>query len=682
MAQKQEAMDRRQSAPSTWNLERDKTLAAKKLVEWNDEGIACNWTRASRTYLFGSAFEGYTLTNLSGFGCDVRGADLVLDGDDVPITVNRVRALGKAFVAKTGANDDPVPQFVTNDGTYDQQQAAKNMDDVVCSEYSQQQGGYADFHALCRKLELMVTTALGRGWIFVFPGTYGGRVKPEAEIDDGLTINVIREHQYGRIIRLSRSTWRDPEALIAKCGKKHKQAILDNVEVLQPDIKSGAATKAFPTMNHEVTPTQRLVRVVQGWSISLGKNDPGRELFTLKDGHWLEDNKWERASPPGRHIDYEEELSAAGGTPLTQTIYRLFCREQELIHDVDQVERNMPIEVMVTRTGDPSSSGTTVKKQLESAKGIVVLEVPNVEGAVQAMEMKGLPRKSMELLTLYSGLQHEIPGISRGHADATQQKNVSSGIQASLEASLFPELHADFVLRFNRFRAVDCAELFVWAIQDIVENGDLYSIWAGDDETKRMLKGDDLDLDMQKYKIAVKAASARKDSPASRLAKAEKWLTDPTVTFTGADMAQFWKTEDVDRFTEELDAITEGVRKQIRKWRSLPLAQAETQYRSPAKWMTIQGLESALRVVVADYEDARDSNVPEPRLRLWENYMNQCTSLIRTLKKEEAMLQALAAGHTPGATNGPAVPGAAAGAAAGPGPSPGGPAAGPGGPPN
>lgn len=674
MAPKQQSSDRRQSAPSTWNLERDKALAAKKLVEWNDEGIAANWTRASRAYLFASAFEGYTLTNLSGFGCNVLQTDLALDGDEVPITVNRVRALGKAFVAKTGANDDVVPQFVTNSGTFDQQQSAENMDRVVCAEYEQQQGAYADFHALCRKLELMVTTALGRGWVFVFPGNYGGRIKPEAEIDDGLTINMVREHQYGRIIRLSRSTWRDPESEIAKYPKK-RQAILENVEVMQPDIKAGSGIRAFPDLNTQVSPSLRLVRVVQGWSIGLGAKDPGREMFVLKDGTVLEDNRWDRPSPPCRHIDYEEELSAGGGTPLTQTIYRLFCREQELINDADQVERNMPCEVLLTRTGDQMSAGTTVKKQLESAKGIIVVEVPQVEGAVEAMEMKGLPRKTMELLTLYAGLQHEIPGISRGHADATQQKNISSGIQASLEASLFPELHADFVLRFNRFRAVDCAELFVWAIQDIVEAGDLYEVWAGDDETKRMVKGDDLDLDMQKYKIQIKPASSRKDSPATRLQKAEKWLTDPTVTFTGADMAQFWKTYDVDRFSEELDAITDGVRRQIRKWRSLPILEAQAQYRSPAKWMTIQGLESALRVVVADYEDARDSNVPEDRLGLWENYMNQCTSLIRTLKTEEAKLQAIAAGHNPGAPN-------AAGPGANPGPSPGGPTIAPGRVPN
>ncbi len=662
---------RKQKAPSTWHLGRTSTEAAKGLVEWNDEGIACNWSKAARAYLYASAFEGYSITSLGAFGCDVQCESLTV-GEEVPIYVNRVRSMGQTFVAKTGANDDPVPQFVTNGGTFEEQQAAETMDRVICAEYDAQHGGYTDFHALCRKLELMVATALGRGWVFVFPGVYGGKAKPEAEIDDGLTINVVREHQYGRILRLSRSTWRDPEALIAKYPRK-RAAILENVEVVQANLDSGwAKNSAFPSLNSSVQPTQRLVRVVQGWHISTGKKDPGRELHTLKDGTWLEDNEWTRSTPPCRHIDYDEELSGAGGVPLTHAIYRLFVREQELIDTCDRLETTTPLEVFLTRRSN--GDGPSVKKQLEGAAAIEVVEVDDPANALVPVDMNGLPRKTVELMDRYADSQHEVLGISRGHADAVQQKNVNSGIQASLDASLFPERHADFVLRFNRFRAVDCAELFVWAIQDIVDSGELYSIWAGDEEIRKLVKGDDLDLDLEKYRLQVKPSSARKDSVATRLQKAEKWLQDPSVQFTGADMAQFWKTYDVSSFSEELDGITDGVRRQLKKWRSPPLEQAQAEYRSPAKWFTIQGLESALRVVVSDYEDARDGKVPEERLRLWENYMNQCVSLIRTLKMEEAQLAAVASGKVPGGANVSPIQNPAAGAAPGGGPPGGGPA--------
>lgn len=649
--------DRKQMAPSTWHLETDRTRAAKGLVQWSDESIVANWPIASRAYLYASAYEGYMLTSLNSFGADV-ACDLTLGDRDVPVYVNRIRAIGKAFVAKTGANDDPVPQFVTNAGDFAQRQAAEDMDGVVCAEYSSQQGAYADFHGLCRKLELMVTTALGRGWIFVFPGCYAGKWKPEAEIDDGLSIGLVREHQYGRIIRLTRSTWRDPEHLMGRYKtKKHREAILKNVELVQPEIKSGRALNA--TAGAELRPTQRLVRVVQGWSIGSGPDDPGREMFTLKDGHWLEDNVWERQGPPGRHIDYEEDLGAGGGTPLTHAIYRLFCREQEMIHDANELERNSSMKTLLV------PMGSTIKKQLESSTGINVIEVEgDLNTQIRELEDKPLPRKTVELLTMYAGLQHEIPGVSRAHADATQPNHVSSGVQASLEASLFPELHADFVLRFNRFRAVDCAELFVWAIQDIVASGDAYETWAGDDEVRRLIKGDKLDMDQSKYKIQVKPASERKDSLSARQAKAERWLEDPTVTFTGADMAQFWKTNDVDHYSDELGAITAGVQRQMRQWRSLPLETARARYRSPAKYMTLNGLESALRVVVADYEDARDGKVPEDRLKLWEQYMDQCVALIRALKLDEAQLMAEAQLAAQGAANGQ-VAAAGTGAAAG-----------------
>ena len=101
------------------------------------------------------------------------------------------------------------------------------------------------------------------------------------------------------------------------------------------------------------------------------------------------------------------------------------------------------------------------------------------------------------------------------------------------------------------------------------------------------------------------------------------------------------------------------------------MEQAQAKWRSPAKWMTIDGLQSALRIVVADYEDARDGAVPEDRLRLWENYMNQCVALIRALRLDEAQLvaeaQMAAAQSARGAGNGGQVPAAGAGAATGPG---------------
>ncbi len=669
MAKKQSATadQLRILAPSIWHKYPDKTKAAKALVQWNDESITGNWSRASRVYMYSSAYEGYTVTSLSAFGVDVR-SDMMLEGDAVPILVNRIRSMAKTFVAKTGANDDPVPQFVTNGGDYAQQQAAQNMDDVICAEYGCQQGGYADFHALARKLELMITTALGRGWVFVFPGEYGGRWKPEAEIDDGLSIGTVREHQYGRILTLCRSTWRDPEALMSRTAKKHHAAILRNVEVIQPDIKSGGAR--LREVHSFSQPAQRLVRVIQGWHISTGKDDPGREMHTLKDGHWLEDNEWTRATPPGRHIDYDEELSAAGGTPLTQEVYRMFCRENEMYDNVDKLEQTTPLQTWVIPKG--TTEGGEIKEQLESAEAVKIIEVTgSPKDAAMVIDSSGLPRTSMELIDRFAALQHEVTGISRGHNDGTQPSNVSSGVQASLEASLFPERHADFVLRFNRFRAVDCSELFVWAIQDIVADKQKYETWAGDPDVKRLVKADDLDLDLSKYRTQIKPASERKDSVATRMQKAERWLNDPSVQFTGADMAQLWKTWDTDSAGDELTGVTDGVRKQLRKWRMLPLAEAESKWRSPAKWMTIEGLQSALRIVVADYEDARDGNIPEDRLRLWENYMNQCVALIRALRLDEAKLmaeaQVAAAQKGAGAANGSPIPAAAAGAAPRPG---------------
>lgn len=628
--------DRRQQAPSTWHLRKTKAEAAKALLEWSNEAIQENGPHASRVYIYGSAYEGYTLTNLNSFGADLR-TDLVLESLTIPVYVNRVRALVQTHVAKTGRNDNPRPQFVTNDADYEQAQAAEVMGHVVNAEYGCDHGAFPDIDHLFTKLQLLVESCLGRGWVFVFPRMVNGRMKPEAEIDDGLTIGVVRERQHGRVIRLVRSTWCDPEWLVSQYPES-REAVLRNIEMVTPELKSGSAVTPY-SANGQVKHPRRMVRLIQGWHCSTGPRDPGREMFVLQDGTWLCDNVWERRTPPCRHIDYDEELSGEEGTSLTHTIYRMFCREQEMLHDSDNLERNSPQRVFEVQTGTPDAG--SVKKQLESAPGILLLET-GTGNAVREVATSGLNRATTELLTVYAGAQHEILGIPRAHSDGSQPSHISSGVQASLEASLFPERHADFVMRFNRFRAVDVAELFVWAIQDIVDSDETYEIWAGDEGVKRRVKGSDLDLDMTKYVVEIKPSSDRKDSVATRLDKAERWLQDPTVQFTGADMAQFWKTFDVDHVSNELDAITAGVRRQIQKWRALPLAEARASYLSPAKWMTIEGLQSAQRTVVADYEYARDSKVPQERLNLWETYMNQCVALIRQLRLEEAQLMAQA----------------------------------------
>lgn len=617
-------------ANETWWARKTPQEAAEALVCWANDSIQNNLYRASRAYRYASLYEGYTLTNLSSFGADM-SIDAVLDGWNVPVIRNKCRRLVLTVINKAFANDNPAPQFVTKGADYELTLAAENIDQAVMAEFDQEQGEFSDIHEMWRHAGTIATSATGRCYIFAFPG----ETQVEAQLDDSLTVGVVKASQYGQIQTLVRTIWQDPEDLCEKYPDQAKQ-ILDSVEEMCIPIVAG--TPVGKELAGHYMARRRQVRVIQGWRCKVGNRD-GRRMYVLRDGTILgdSDKPWTKKRPPCVWWDYERELGGEGGTPLTQTIYRMAMRQNEITHDMDRSQVNQPQVTYLVQKG--TSDETAVKGQLEGATGVKIVTIAGKIGdAVQVMDNKGLANNSIQLEGIYDAGMHEDTGIARNQTSGQGQAGTTSGIMESLRASYLTENLADQTRRLVRARAVDTARIFVWALQEMIENADgEFERWVGNDKFKKQLKASDLDLDENKYVLSIKPVSDEKDSPQTRLQKAEKMLADPTIPFTGADMVQAWTTFDTDRTAEELYAIPAWVNEQHKRWlKSSPKEMSKDSfYQSPARWMGMDGLKTALRLTAAKYLWSRQEGADPQRLKYFEKFMDETVSLI---EKEELRL--------------------------------------------
>ncbi len=617
---------------------------------WCDDIMTANMWKAARAYRHSCAYDGVTLT--SRYASEAGYDDSVWDGAEVPVIVNTVRRMVNTFVAKSFANDNPVPQMVSNDGTFEQRLAAEAIDEALMAEFELPHGQFASIHELHRHGGTMSTGSTGQYWVFAFPGE--GKV--EAELDDGLTIGTVRTGQFGRILTMCRTVWRDPEWLCVRYPDAAED-IMRNVETVNANTRYGDA-RMSPSPNSRMGSrgiARRLVRVHQGWRSQINEDNPGCQTFVLKDGTMLEDEEWLHDEPPGKSWEFERELDGEGGVSLTQTVYRMFMRMNEATHDADRAQRNMPQAAFLCQRG--TGEAEAVNAQLQGSTGVKVIEVTgNVNAAVKAFEMPGLQRAGQELIERYNQGMHDVTGISRAQSSGARQPGTTSGLHESLTASYYTENFADAERRLIQFRAVDCAKLFVWALQKVVEGR--YSRWVGDGKKRRELTGKDLDLDDSKYVIQIKPTSEEKDSPKARLEKIERLVQDPAAKATAADLIEAWKSYDEKAVERRIYAAQEWTETQCSKWLRLPETDLRGAYQSPSKWMRRDGLETALSICWKNMVDAREQDAPQSRLRYFEQFADECVELIQQDEQRQADLANTSTRNifstdlTPGATNG------------------------------
>lgn len=574
--------------------------ACQRMMAECARAVQDNESRRSESLQFASLFEGVAMTSFDERGYDYDDDEVFRDLD-IPIIRNTCRSIVTTALAKITAQDSPLPQFMSNGGDWETRCKAQRLDRLVTAEYSQPQGQFANLHELFRHGANLAMAATGSFAVFFLSGP--DRVI--AELDDTLTIGMETEGRFGRIISLVRTAWYNCDALIERFPD-FEDEILAAEERMPDGIQE----------MQELRPT-RGVRVYQGWRVRLGKKNYGRELFCLKDGTVLRDNKeYDRPDPPVAIWHYERTLYGRWGSSLTRTIYNQCCRINEIIADVDSAEKNSPQNLVLHKT-DAIKPGDT-----EKVKGWQFVEITGSGILGDGFQIVSPPKynqQSVDLLLFHEGGAHAISGVSEQHSSAKKASGTTSGRHENMVAALFTERFAEIERRLIDMRTTLSARLIVWALQDMIDEVPDYKRLYVKGDFIEEIKLEDLDLDMERYTITIAPVSEDKDSPRARLEWAEGMADIGMIS--GAELLSFQQDYDQKAKSQLTLAQENWLERQIDMW----LHSDKVEYQGPIQWMD---LTSAARMVAQALLVARTKKAPAQRLQWFTRFLDEVQTYI------------------------------------------------------
>jgi hypothetical protein len=621
--------------------------AAQLLLRDARQVFQDNGPRYGECQAYASLFEGLELTSFEAGGYRFDSHDVWGDLLDAPIIKNTARSIGMTQVALLTSNDSPLSQFMTNRGGWEESVKAVRMGRLVDAEVEQPQGQFSTLHEMHRHGATLAINVTGSYMIFFFPGDEGVR----CELDDTLAVGIEQSGRFGRITSLCRTVWRDADELAADFPDYE-----DEIYANEDACLDGTVALADNTNENRLRP-KRGVRVVQGWFMKY-KGCIGREMWVLDgDGTVLRDRDFDRKVGPWVKWDYERSLYSVWGTPCTRNIYEMAMRENRMLCDMDNAERNSPQCVLVLpenaeREGD-----------LDEARGWAIIRSTVPAGQFNWVAPPKYNEQSAVFVDRMAAGCQDISGVNNQHSAAAKQPGTTSGKHEHLVASLHSERFADQERRLIQCRAIDTAKRIVEALEELLEENPEFSrVWARGDKAEE-IRASDLDLDASKYTITVAAVSEDKNSPKARMEMAYGWLEQGIIT--GTEFASIQQTFATQEKAANILAQEQWIEKQIDKWlHAKPEDRLEEGfYQGPTEWID---LPSALRQVQLAQLQARSRNAPADILDWFDkflaeasDYMDQDTAQAQTSINTDA---AGAATIFPGVSDQTAAPAAPVGA--------------------
>lgn len=633
------------SCAEHWSRLSDSAEAAQQLMTDCQRAVQDNEGRRSEALQFFSLFEGVSMTSFDERGYDYDDDEVFRDLD-IPVVRNTCRSIVTTALAKITAQDSPLPQFMSNGGDWETRTKAVRLDRLVCAEYRQPQGQFANLHELFRHGANLAMAGVGSFAVFYLAGP--DRVI--AELDDTLTLGIETGGRFGRIVTLVRTAWYHPEELICRFPEFEDEILAS--EERMPDGLNDM---------QDLRPT-RGVRVYQGWRVALTSKSFGREMFCLKDGTVLRDNKeYDRPDPPCAIWHYERSQYGKWGVSLTRTIYNQCVRINQILNDVDEAERNSPQNIVMHKKGGINPG------DIEKVKGWQFVEHSGSGVLGQDFQVFSPPKynqDSVVLLQFHEAGAHSISGISEQHTAAKRSVGTTSGKHENMVAALFTERFAEIERRLIDMRTTVSARLIVWALQDMIDEvPDYKRIYAKGDFIEEV-KLKDLDLDMERYTITIAAVSEDKDSPRARLDWAQEQADIGNIT--GAELLSFQQDYDQKAKSQLVLAQENWLERQIDMW----LHSDDVEYQGPIQWMD---LKSAAKTVAQALLVARTKKAPAQRMQWFTRFLDEVQTYIdRETMQASASLSSsvdpasIFAGAAPPAPPPGAIPGAAGPSPAGP----------------
>lgn len=617
-----------------WHKQKDASEAARIGQQLSIAQLQKNDTRRELSRRHAAMFEG---VELSGLDADAFESLNPITYDNAPLVNNRAASIVETLQSKLAALDEPRPQFVVTDGTYEQQRQAFWLDRFVEALYYQAQcnGMYSSLWAMWRHAFLLAAAASGSVAIKIFPDFNAKKIQCELRTTMDMWVDA-RECRTTGPVTYGDVTWVDAEPLLDKYRRnaKKQQAILSAAE-------EEAKRLSVPVSGYHYNGLQ--VRVHELYRVRTTADEPGKYLQCVGN-EALEYADFEYSTPPFAFYHFRRRLGGFWGASSIDRYYQSVIRENQVLNRRDEGEARSSTLVIHY---DPNVEGA---KQMARPGHVLYVPYDSTKGPPpQPYVMPWYPQTAPELQAAHAQNSHDSSGVAAMQVTGTAQQGLTAAVAIRTVLSLLNERLAPQQRDIVQATAVDSAYLLSRAAQELYqETGKFDAVWYGKGVAKTMPGSDCLELPREIMTVQVRPVSEKKNSPQDRLQLAQELVAQGVIS--GGHWLGLLKHMDTISASKMFEKTEQWAEDFVEKVRYAPEKDLNKPgfYQAPLKSMDLDFLMAKVTDAVLDAQLAKTA-VPENRKALLLKMLGDVDSkIVARDARRQAMQQPPAPIPVPG----------------------------------
>lgn len=500
-------------ASRLWHKQKSGKEAAKIVCQIASAQDSINQPRRQRSWEHGSMFEGVQLDGLDGDCFDVI-SPLVFDG--APLVNNRAASVVETLQSKLAALDEPRPQFVVTDGTYEQQRQAVWLDRFIEGQYYQPQCGgmYSNMWAMWRHAFLLAAAATGSSAVKVFPDFHARKIRAELHSTLDMWVDPF-ECRYSGPLSYGESTWFDKEMLLDKYSRSQRKTLAILGASQTPPVRGG---KGQASDNQQV-------QIHEMWRIKTEADKAGTYIMCVGDED-LEFDDYQYETPPFAFYHFRRRLGGFWGASAVDRFYQSVVRENQVLNRMDEAEARSST---VLQYYDPN---VLPANKIVVPKHVVLIPYDSTKGAPpQPFVPQWYPQTAPELMRIHGQNTHDSSGVAAMQTTGQAQAGLTAAVAIRTVLSLLNERLAPQQRDIVQAEAVDTAYLFARSAKELYERfGEFESVWYGKSFVKTLPGKDCLSLPLEIFSAQIRPVSEKKNSPEDRIQLAQELVSQGVIT--------------------------------------------------------------------------------------------------------------------------------------------------------
>lgn len=497
-----------------WHKQTDKDTAAGIVDRLADAQDTLNEPRRTLAARHGSMFEGIQIEGLTG---DCFDGMLPLTFDGAPLINNRAASVVETLQSKLAALDEPRPQFVITDGTYEQKIQGVWLDRFIEGQYYQPQCGgmYQNMWAMWRHAFLLAAAATGSVAVKVFPDFQARKIRAELHSTLDMWVDPF-ECRYSGPLSYGESTWFDSEML---CDRYYRSDAKTKAIIAAAEAPPKRASKGTSENDN------LQVQVREMWRLRTDADKPGKYIMCVGSTA-LEWDDYEYATAPFAFYHFRRRLGGFWGASAVDRFYQSVVRENQILNRMDDSESRSGCVVI------PYDPNVTGANKIVHPENVILMPYDSTKGAPpQPFVVPWYPGTAPELMRIHGQNTHDASGVAAMQATGQAQQGLTAAVAIRTVLSLLNERLAPQQRDIVQAEAVDTAYLFARAGKELYDRyGEFDSVWYGKSFIKTLPGKDCLSLPLEIFSAQIRPVSEKKNSPEDRIQLAQELVSQGVIT--------------------------------------------------------------------------------------------------------------------------------------------------------